>query len=354
MTNTNQSSNNLLGVQYSARFKSNIFERDLAKAIFEKYNVDSKYLPQVAKKSDFKKAINDYHKEHKSKGSILSNVTEIHNQITFQINACELNKLELIDANTGDLIQTSKKIYDANTIITVVYDCLSDRVINDDSIIVQRIETLLQIRRSTYTKQVIKDALMRYLIDNAAAYKIASDMDLLMVPGCNLHMVENCEKIARELDTNVEFTHFEIQKSVINQTQITDSIVGKMEKFNNDWQKKVEEFCNQSSKMPKSEINKFMNEIESNFKFLDSYKDILETQYDTVIKNINATKALVNQYVSTGNIVNPYQKTIDELIDVMGDNKEMAATTIKKMQELNPEYKTVDLPDDIADLISEI
>lgn len=351
---TNQNVSNLLGVQYSARFKSSMFDRETTKRIFDSHNVDSRYLPQIAKKSDFKKAIADYHKEHKSKGSILSNVTEQSNQITFQINACELNQLELIDANSGELIQTSKKTYDSETPITVVYDCLSDRVMNDDAIIVQRIEALLNLRRSTYTKQVIKDALMRYLIDNASAYKIASDMDLLMVPGCNLTMVQNCEAIARELDSNVEFTHFEIQKSVVNQTQITDSIVGKMEKFNNDWQSKVEDFCNQASKMPKSEINKFMSEFESNFKFLDSYKDVLENQYETVIKNINATKDLITRYNTTGQIINPYQKTINELIEVMGENKEVAAKTIKQMQAINPEYQSVDLPDDIADLIAEI
>lgn len=351
-TITNNS--NLLAVQYGVRFQSSMFNRELCKSIFEAHGIKSSYLPQIAKKTDFKKAIADYHREHKSKGSILSNVTEQSNQITFQINACELNHMELIDSTTGEVIETSKKVYDSETPITVMYDCLSDRVINDDSIIVQRVEALLNLRRETYTKQVIKDALINHLICEAAAYKLAPDCDILVVPGQNLKMVENCESIARELDSKCDFTHYEIQKSVINQQQITDSVVGKMEKFNDSWQEKVEDFCNQSAKMSKSEVSKFMKEFESNFKFLESYKDVLESQYETVIKNITATKDLITRYNTTGSIENPYQKTVNELIEAMGENKQIAAQTIKQMQAINSEYQNVDLPDDIAELIDSI
>lgn len=344
----------LKSVLFAISFKSPMFNRENVKNIFERHNLDSKMLPKISSKTDAKKAIRDYYSEHKSSGSLLNPVTESNNTVTFQINKCDLESTQIVDSKTGEVIESVKKKFDTDEAITLVYDCDSDHIINDDIVIVERVESLLGIRRSTYTKQVIKDTLLNHLIKDCNAFKMKSDSDILMVPGNQISEVDRIKHVVKELDSLASFTYWEIGDSPSNKQSITDTIVARYEDFNNGYKAKIEKFCAESHKMSKGEINAFIREVESNYKILESYKDVLENQFDTCMKNLKATKAFVNQYYQTGRTDNPYQKDIDYAIETMKKNNKSnqeIAEIVDTMINANEDYATCEIPDDIKELM---
>ena len=85
---------------------------------------------------------------------------------------------------------------------------------------------------------------------------------------------------------------------------------------------------------------------------MDSYKTVLEEQYDKLIQNLDASKSLVENYYTNGEIVNPYQKRVDSVIEALGEDKATIVKVVKQLQANDEGYKSVELPDEINDLLA--
>lgn len=348
-------SQSLLALQYAVRFNQESFDRNLTESVFINHGLDTKYLPKIQKKTDAKRAIMDYHNAHKGKGAIITSVESTSDTITMQINAAELMKTEIFDAKSGDYVTTSKKIFDASKPVTVIYDCVTDSFINDDPDIIARLESCLKIRRSTYPKNYIKDSFIDMLIDKVNATKVADGMDLLLVPASGANLVKDIESAIRDLDSMANITHYEIAQSVANQVQISNSIMEKMENFNNGVKSKIEKFVAESAKMTDRQKQSFVKEIESQYKFLDSYKVVLEDQYQKAIENLQASKELVEKFYTTGDIINPYQKMFNENVEKFKNSPSVLKVMVDSMKKNYPNFdENVVIPDEVNDLIASV
>lgn len=352
MENRLNNSQSVLSVMYATRFDKESFDRTEVESVFVSRGLDVKYLPKIQKKTDAKRAIHDYYKKNRGKGSIINAVEETKDSITMQINAAEISKIQLTDANTGDTIVASQKSFDYHDTVTVIYDITTDSFIADDMEVIEKLKSCLNIRRQSYPKNTIKDSLIQFLVDKTNAMKVAEGMDLINVPASGMNLLESVENAVRDLDQMASITHYEIAKTVANQQQISNSVVEKMESFNNGIKERIEKFVAESAKMSTNQKKAFINEVESQYKFLDSYKTVLEEQYDKLIQNLDASKSLVENYYTNGEIVNPYQKRVDSVIEALGDDKATIVKVVKQLQANDEGYKSVELPDEINDLLA--
>lgn len=345
-------SNSLLGIQYAVRFKNDFFDRTLTESVFINHGLDVKYLPKIQKKTDAKRAIMDYHKTHKGKSTFITSVESTSDKITMQINVAELMKTEIYDAKNGEIITINKKIFDSINTVTVIYDCVTDSFITDDPDIIQRLESCLKIRRSTYPKNYLKDSFMDILIDKVNAVKVAEGMDLLLVPDFGANLLKDIELAIKDLDSNANITHYEIAKTDANQVQISNSIMEKMENFNNGVKSKIENFVKESSKMSERQKQSFIKEIESQYKFLDSYKTVLEDHYKKAIENLQASKDLVEKFYVTGDIINPYQRMFNENVEKFKSNPSVLKIMVDSMKKNYPDFdENVTIPDEVSELL---
>ena len=353
MENRLNNNQNVLSVMYATRFEQESFDRNTVESVFVSRGLDTKYLPKISKKTDAKRSIHDYYKKNRGKGSIINSVEETKEQITMQINAAEVFKTSIIDANSGDQLIVSQKTFDNQDTITVIYDCVNDSFVADNIQVIERLKDCLNIRRATYPRNTIKDSLIQILMDKTNAMKVADGMDLLNVPSTGLKILENVENTIRDLDPMASITHYEIAKTVANQQQISNSVMEKMESFNNGIKERIEKFVAESAKMSTNQKKAFINEVESQYKFLESYKTVLEEQYEKAIQNLDATRDLVNNYYTDGKIVNPYQKRVDSVIEALGDDTATIVKVVKQLQSNDEGYKSVELPDEISELLAE-
>ena len=137
--------------------------------------------------------------------------------------------------------------------------------------VIEKLKSCLNIRRQSYPKNTIKDSLIQFLVDKTNAMKVAEGMDLINVPASGMNLLESVENAVRDLDPLASITHYEIAKTIANQQQISNSVMEKMESFNNGIKERIEKFVAESAKMSTNQKKAFIIEVESQFEKPNSW-----------------------------------------------------------------------------------
>lgn len=332
----------LVGYVFAFDFKKSQLSRNDVRTALADNCLDEDELPELSKRVDFNRAIRNYHRETKSETS-LTFVSSDKNFIYFQINREEIETNAIKDSGSGDSVWIREKNIDPY--IKIVYDVNENRIIvNDDYADAERVKAklyqLLNIKGNEYNKAEVTSAIIRNLIKFGNAVQIIRGQKVYFVPAQSEKLLDRIETALKQMDGEVFISKWEAPKEERVIQSVTNSVVEKMQLFNDGYQKQIETFIENSKNMSDQNLQNKMDEIADNMEFLESYRDILGAQTDTLIKNLDATKAMLEHYNKTGHIVNPYREVYNK-IKAKGYSPELEKEW----------FDAMDIPDDVVELL---
>lgn len=335
--------NELVGFIFSFDFKKTQFSRNEVKSAMIDNALDELELPKLSARTDFGRAIRHYANQKKDASSSLTYVSTDKNCMYFQMNREIIQDNAITDAGTSENIWIKEK--DIEPFIKIVYDINENRIIvNDDYADAESVKSalynLLHIKAEEYNKAEVTSAFTRNLIKFGNAVPIIRGQKVYFVPAKANGFLDIVETALKKIDHEVFISRWEAPREERVIQSVTQSVVEKMQTFNDSYQTQIESFIEQSKNISKENLANKMNEIASNVKFLESYRELLGEQTDKLLKNLDATKTLLEKYNLTGSLVNPYLELY------------------KKIKEKNypPEvekqwFETVEIPDDVLDIL---
>lgn len=303
----------LVGTIFSFDFKKTQLSRNEVKTAMVNNQLDDKELPNLSARSDFGRAIRQYFRENKSDNS-LTFVSSDKNCLYFQINREAIQDNSIIDAGSSDSFWIKEK--DITPFVKIVYDINENRIIvNDDYTDAEQVKaalySLLKIKEDEYNKAEVTSALIRNLVKYGNAVPIIRGQKVYFVPSQSENLLDRFEDTLKSIDPDVFISRWEAPKEKRVIQSVTNSVMEKMQNFNDSYKEQIEKFVDQSKNMSAASVKSKMNEIAVNMQFLESYRTILGDQTDKLLKNLDATKAMLEQFNLTGNVVNPYQCVYD-------------------------------------------
>ena len=298
----------LVGSIFSFDFgKASLSRTDVRNAMIHN-KLDEKELPDLTSRTDFRRAIQQYFRENRGDSS-LTFVSSDKNFIYFQINREAVQSNAIVDSGTNESIWIKEKEIDPQ--IKVVYDINANRIIvNDDYSNAEDVKTklyeLVDAKSNIYNKSEVTTAILRNLVKFGNAVPIIRGQKVYFIPSSHQHVLDEVEATVREIDQTVYISRWEAPAEPRVIQSVTNSVVEKMQNFNDGYRKQIEKFIEESKQMSPENVQKKMNEIEAQSSFLESYRTILESETDILLKNLDATKAMLEQFNRTGDIINPY------------------------------------------------
>ena len=305
----------LVGSIFSFDFKKTTLNRTDVKSAMTSNKLDEKELPDLSSRTDFRRAIQQYFRENKSNTS-LTFVSSDKNFIYFQINRESIQSNAITDSGSNQSFWIKEK--DIDPMIKVVYDINENRiVVNDDYADAEEVKAklyqLLNIKSEQYNKAEVTTSILRNLIKFGNAIPIIRGQKVYFVPAQSDDLLNRVENALKAIDPDVFISRWEAPKEQRVIQSVTQSVMDKMEQFNNSYKEQIEKFVDASKQMSASTVKNKMAEIEANVKFLETYRTILGEQTDKLLKNLDATKAMLEQFNLTGNVVNPYKQIYDAI-----------------------------------------
>lgn len=306
----------LVGSIFAFDFKKAQLSRSDVKNAMTDNQLDDKELPNLSSRSDFGRAIRQYKREHTDGNSSLTFVSSDKQFMYFQFNREAIQENAITDAGTNDNVWIKEK--DINPYIKVVYDIASNRIIvNDDYTDAEEVKSalyrLLKVKEDEYNKSEVSSAIIRNLIKFGNAVSIIRSQKVFFVPAQSEGLLNRVETALKAIDPDVFISRWEAprEKKVIE--SVTNSVMEKMQNFNDSYKEQIEKFVDASKQMSAASVKNKMNEIAVNMQFLESYRTILGDQTDKLLKNLDATKAMLEQFNLTGSVVNPYKQIYDAI-----------------------------------------
>ena len=298
----------LVGSIFSFDFGKASLSRGDVKTAMINSGLDEKELPDLSSRSDFRRAIGQYFRENKSDNS-LTFVSSDKNFIYFQINREVVQSNAITDSGSNESVWIKEKEIDPQ--IKIVYDINANRVIvNDDYVNAEDVKSklyeLIDAKSGLYNKAEVTTAFIRNIVKFANGVPVIRGQKVYFVPESRNNILDKVEQALKEIDPTVYISRWEAPAEPRVIQSVTNSVVEKMQNFNDGYRKQIEKFIEESKQMSKDNVQKKMNEIEAQSSFLESYRTILESETDILLKNLDATKAMLEQFNRTGDIINPY------------------------------------------------
>lgn len=305
----------LVGSIFSFDFNKTTLNRSDVKNAMTSNQLDEKELPDLSSRTDFRRAIQQYFRENKSNTS-LTFVSSDKQFIYFQINRESIQSNAITDSGSNQSFWIKEK--DIDPMIKVVYDIQENRiVVNDDYADAEEVKAklyqLLNIKSEQYNKAEVTTSILRNLIKFGNAIPIIRGQKVYFVPAQSDDLLNRVENALKAIDPDVFVSRWEAPREQRVVQSVTQSVMDKMEQFNNSYKEQIEKFVDASKQMSAASVKNKMNEIAINMQFLESYRTILGDQTDKLIKNLDATKAMLEQFNLTGNVVNPYKQIYDAI-----------------------------------------
>lgn len=305
----------LVGSIFSFDFKKTTLNRTDVKSAMTSNQLNEKELPDLSSRSDFRRAIQQFFRENKSNTS-LTFVSSDKQFIYFQINRESIQSNAITDSGSNQSFWIKEK--DIDPMIKVVYDIQENRiVVNDDytdaETVKSKLYDLLNIKSEQFNKAEVTTAIIRNLLKLGDAIPIIRGQKVFFIPSHKENLLNRVEDALRAIDPDVFISRWEAprEKKVIE--SVTNSVMEKMQNFNDSYKEQIEKFVDQSKNMSAASVKNKMNEIAVNMQFLESYRTILGDQTDKLLKNLDATKAMLEQFNLTGSVVNPYKQIYDAI-----------------------------------------
>jgi hypothetical protein len=335
----------LVGNIFAFDFKKAQLSRSDVKSAMTDNRLDDKELPNLSSRSDFGRAIRQYKREHTDGNSSLTFVSSDKQFMYFQFNREAIQENAITDAGTNDNVWIKEK--DISPYIKVVYDIAANRIIvNDDYADAEEVKSalyrLLKVKEDEYNKSEVSSAIIRNLIKFGNAVSIIRGQKVFFVPAKSEGLLNRVESALKAIDPDVFISRWEAPREERVVQSVTQSVVEKMQIFNDSYQKQIEEFVDKSKNMSATSVRNKMDEIAGNIKFLESYRDILGEQTDKLLKNLDATKAMLEQFNTTGDVVNPYREIYNKI----------------KAKHFEPDvekewFEAAEIPDDVLALLED-
>ena len=305
----------LVGSIFSFDFKKTTLNRTDVKSAMTTNQLDEKELPDLSSRTDFRRAIQQYFRENKSNTS-LTFVSSDKLFIYFQINRESIQSNAITDSGSNQSFWIKEK--DIDPMIKVVYDIQENRiVVNDDYADAEEVKAklyqLLNIKSEQYNKSEVTTSILRNLIKFGNAIPIIRGQKVYFVPAQADDLLNRVENALKAIDPDVFVSRWEAPREQRVVQSVTQSVMDKMEQFNNSYKEQIEKFVDASKQMSATTVKNKMAEIEANAKFLETYRTILGEQTDKLLKNLDATKAMLEQFNLTGNVINPYKQIYDAI-----------------------------------------
>ena len=326
---------NLIGSLFAFDFGKSQLNRAAVRNSMSAHNLDEKELPELTSRTDFRRAISQYFRENKGDTS-LTFVSSDKAFIYFQINRKLIQSNAIVDAGSNESVWIKEKQIDPQ--IKVVYDIQQNRIIvNDDfadaEVVKSKLYELLDSKSELYNKSEVSSALIRNLIKFGNAIPVIRGQKVFFIPSQFEHILDEVEATVKEIDDTAYISRWEAPNEPRVVESVTNSVVEKMQGFNDGYKKQIEAFIAESKQMSEGTVKKKMQEIANNVKFLESYRVILDSETDTLLKNLDATKQMLQTFNLTGEVVNPYKQIFDKI----------------KAKNLSPEEESEELKDWIPD-----
>lgn len=305
----------LVGSIFSFDFNKTTLNRSDVKNAMTSNQLDEKELPDLSSRTDFRRAIQQYFRENKSNTS-LTFVSSDKQFIYFQINRESIQSNAITDSGSNQSFWIKEK--DIDPMIKVVYDIQENRiVVNDDYADAEEVKAklyqLLNIKSEQYNKAEVTTSILRNLIKFGNAIPIIRGQKVYFVPAQSDDLLNRVENALKAIDPDVFISRWEAPREQRVVQSVTQSVMDKMEQFNNSYKEQIEKFVDASKQMSATTVKNKMAEIEANAKFLETYRTILGEQTDKLLKNLDATKAMLEQFNLTGNVINPYKQIYDAI-----------------------------------------
>ena len=327
---------------FSFDFKrTTMIRADVQKALIDN-KLDEKELPNLSSRTDFGRAIRKFHNETKSETS-LTFVSSDKNFLYFQINREEVQENAITDSGSGESMWVKEK--DIDPFVKIVYDLKENRIIvNDDyadaETVKAKLYSLLSVKSNEYNKAEVTTALIRNLIKFGNAVTVIRGQKVYFVPSQSEALLDRFETALRAIDPDVFISRWEAPAEPHVIQSVTNSVVEKMQLFNDSYQSQIENFIEQSKNMSEQNVQNKMDEIAANVAFLESYRDILGEQTDKLKKNLDATQAMLEQFNRNGSLVNPYRDIYKAVKD-----KNLEPEVEKQW------FNALCIPDDVIELL---
>ena len=332
----------LVGSIFSFDFKKTTLNRTDVKSAMTTNQLDEKELPDLSSRTDFRRAIQQFFRENKSNTS-LTFVSSDKQFIYFQINRESIQSNAITDSGSNQSFWIKEK--DIDPMIKVVYDIQENRiVVNDDYADAEEVKAklyqLLNIKSEQYNKAEVTTSILRNLIKFGNAIPIIRGQKVYFVPAQSDDLLNRVENALKAIDPDVFVSRWEAPREQRVVQSVTQSVMDKFEQFNNSYKEQIEKFVDASKQMSATTVKNKMAEIEANAKFLETYRTILGEQTDKLLKNLDATKAMLEQFNLTGNVVNPYKQIYDAI----------------KAKNYSPEvekqwFEATGIPDDVLEML---
>lgn len=332
----------LVGSIFSFDFNKTTLNRSDVKNAMTSNQLDEKELPDLSSRTDFRRAIQQYFRENKSNTS-LTFVSSDKQFIYFQINRESIQSNAITDSGSNQSFWIKEK--DIDPMIKVVYDIQENRiVVNDDYADAEEVKAklyqLLNIKSEQYNKAEVTTSILRNLIKFGNAIPIIRGQKVYFVPAQSDDLLNRVENALKAIDPDVFVSRWEAPREQRVVQSVTQSVMEKMQNFNDSYKEQIEKFVDASKQMSAASVKNKMNEIAVNMQFLESYRTILGDQTDKLMKNLDATKAMLEQFNLTGNVVNPYKQIYDAI-----KAKNYSADVEKQW------FEATGIPDDVLEML---